>query len=115
MVNIYEHFFGQGFLLFYSKGYRLTWSTLEAVCREITNNLKDATELLHNIMSINQPFSTHSTSSTTDFDDQINSHVRRRKKPNDSSLINPFEICLFFSSRIPLLRTVNHPVQLSTC
>ena len=66
------------FLPFHCKGHRLTWSTLEAVCRDITNNLKDATELLHNIMSINQPFSTHSTSSTTDFDDHINSHVRKR-------------------------------------
>ena len=56
-------------------GYRLSWSTLELVCRDITTNLKEATELLHNIMSIGQPFTGHSTSSTMDSDDNINSHV----------------------------------------
>ena len=63
-------------LLLSIKGYRLTWSTLENVCRDITNNLKEATELLHNIMSIGESFHKHSTSSTLDSDDNINSHVK---------------------------------------
>lgn len=109
MVNRYhryEHLF-RNVSPFDSKGHRLTWSTLEAVCRDITNNLKDATELLHNIMSINQPFSTQSTSSTTDFDDHANSNVR---KQNESSSLNSFSF-----SQIPLIRTVNLPVQLLIC
>ena len=56
-------------------GYRLTWATLESVCREINNNLREATELLHNIMSIGQPFHMQSASSTMNSDDNINSHV----------------------------------------
>ena len=58
-------------------GYRLTWSTLESVCRDIIANLKEATDLLHNVLSIAQTFNNHSTPSTMDSDDNINSHVRR--------------------------------------
>ncbi len=82
------------YFFFYSlKGYRLTWSTLENVCRDITSNLKDATELLHNIMSINQPFTTHSTSSTMDSDDNINSHVTKKK----DYLLNTFSFLVKFN------------------
>lgn len=63
-------------------GYRLTWATLKTVCNDIINNLKEATELLHNVMSISQPFTAHSTSSTMDSDDNIHSHVKSFKNFN---------------------------------
>ena len=64
------------YFFYLTKGYRLTWSTLQTVCNDIVNNLKEATELLHNIMSISQTFTGHSTSSTMDSDDNIHSHVK---------------------------------------
>ncbi|CAF3845624.1 unnamed protein product, partial [Adineta steineri] len=66
-------------------GYRLTWSTLQNVCRDIASNLKDATDLLHNVMSIGQPFTTHSTSSTMDSDDNLNSHLNTMYSNSESS------------------------------
>ncbi|CAF4332631.1 unnamed protein product [Rotaria sp. Silwood2] len=66
-------------------GYRLTRSTFETVCLDIINNLKEATELLHNVISINKTFNTHSTSSTIDSDDNINSHLNTIYSNSESS------------------------------
>ncbi|CAF3408781.1 unnamed protein product [Rotaria sp. Silwood1] len=66
-------------------GYRLTWSTLKNVCHDIINNLKEATELLHNVMSINQTFNKQSISSTMDSDDNINSHLNTIYSNSESS------------------------------
>ncbi|CAM4873794.1 unnamed protein product [Rotaria socialis] len=66
-------------------GYRLTWATLKIVCDEIASNLKAAIELLHNVMSISQPFTAHSTSSTVDSDDNINLHLNAIYANSESS------------------------------
>ncbi|UJR27028.1 hypothetical protein I4U23_008332 [Adineta vaga] len=66
-------------------GYRLSRSTLESVCRDITNNLKNATDLLHKVMSNGQPSNSHSISSTMDSDDNINSHLNSVYSNSESS------------------------------
>ncbi|CAF0727294.1 unnamed protein product [Rotaria sordida] len=66
-------------------GYRLTWSTLKTICHDIINNLREATELLHNVISIGQTFYPHSTSSTMDSDDNINSHLNTIYSNSESS------------------------------
>ncbi|CAF0736616.1 unnamed protein product [Adineta ricciae] len=66
-------------------GYRLNWSTLENVCRDITNNLKSATDILQKAMSNGPPLNTHSISSTMDSDDNINAHLNSVYLNSESS------------------------------
>ncbi|CAF3840940.1 unnamed protein product [Rotaria magnacalcarata] len=66
-------------------GYRLTWATLKIVCDEIASNLKVATELLHNVLSISQPFTAHSTLSTIDSEENMNLHLNAIYANSESS------------------------------